>query len=42
MDAEFLMRFRSLLIQLLNLIDDALGLARTIPPKSVRRANRRK
>ena len=36
-DRHFLMRIRSILIELLNTLDDALGLPRTIPPKSERR-----
>lgn len=32
---------RSLLIQLLNALDDALGYPRTIPPKSERRRKNR-
>jgi len=37
MNREFLTYFRSLLIQLLNAIDDELGLPRTIPAKGERR-----
>jgi len=40
-EREFLMRIRSLVIQLLNTIDDALGLPRTILDKNARRQIRR-
>lgn len=36
-DRQFLMRFRSIIIELLNCLDDTLGLPRTIPPKAERR-----
>lgn len=36
-DRVFLMRLRSIVIDLLNTIDDSLGLPRTIPDKSERR-----
>ena len=36
-DKVFLERFRRIIIELLNALDDALGLPRTVPPKSQRR-----
>lgn len=36
-DRVFLMRLRSIIIELLNALDDSLGLPRTIPPRSERR-----
>lgn len=37
LNRQFLMRLRSIIIDLLNVIDDELGLPRTIPAKSERR-----
>lgn len=42
MDNDFLLKFRSLLIQMLNAIDDALNIERTIPDKQARRRWRRR
>jgi hypothetical protein len=39
-DRTFLMRLRSILIELLNCLDDSLGLPRTIPSKAERRLQR--
>lgn len=36
-DRIFLMRLRSIVIELLNCLDDTLGLPRTIPPRAERR-----
>jgi len=37
LDTKVLMQLRRALIMMLNALDDALGLPRTIPPKEVRR-----
>ena len=40
-DRKLLVHIRSLVIQLLNALDDALGFPRTLPPKSERREARK-
>lgn len=40
-DRQLLMKLRSIVIQLLNALDDTLQLPRTIPDKSTRRQIRR-
>lgn len=42
LNRQFLIRFRSILIDLLNTVDDELGLPRTVPKKTTRREEQRK